>query len=68
MDYFNTVAACVAASGGGKCVGVTLWDYTDKYYWVRQVDSGAGSACPWDKDLCRKDGVYSTIVDALGDW
>jgi endo-1,4-beta-xylanase len=28
-DYYNTVSACLAATGGGKCVGVTLWDYTD---------------------------------------
>lgn len=26
-DYANTVAACVATAG---CIGITIWDYTDK--------------------------------------
>jgi len=29
-DYFNTVAACVETNG---CVGIAIWDWTDKYSW-----------------------------------
>ena len=51
-DYYNTVAACVAA----KCVGVTLWDYTDKYSWIPSTFSGQGNACPWDAKPRRQAG------------
>jgi endo-1,4-beta-xylanase len=61
-DYCNTVSACVSA----KCVGITLWDYTDKYSWVPSVFSGEGDACPWDSNLVKKLSVYGAIVGALG--
>jgi GH35 family endo-1,4-beta-xylanase len=30
QSYKNVIAACKAAA---KCVGVTIWDFTDKYSW-----------------------------------
>jgi endo-1,4-beta-xylanase len=30
QSYKNVAAACKAAK---KCVGVTIWDFTDKYSW-----------------------------------
>ncbi|KDQ57133.1 glycoside hydrolase family 10 protein [Jaapia argillacea MUCL 33604] len=56
-DYQTVIAACKAVSG---CVGVTVWDYTDKYSWVPSTFSGQGAACPWDANLVRKpayDGI-----------
>lgn len=44
-DYRNVVAACEAVDA---CVGITLWDWTDKYSWVPNTFSGQGEACPWD--------------------
>ncbi len=44
-DYQTVIAACAAVQG---CVGVTIWDWTDKYSWVPQTFSGQGAACPWD--------------------
>ena len=44
-DFQNVVAACNAVS---SCVGVTVWDWTDKYSWVPQTFSGQGAALPWD--------------------
>ena len=44
-DFQNVVAACNAVS---SCVGVTVWDWTDKYSWVPNTFSGQGEACPWD--------------------
>lgn len=61
-DYQNTVAACVA---NAKCVGVTIWDYTDKYSWVPSTFSGQGDACPWDANLVKKP-AYAGILAALG--
>ncbi|KAJ5758291.1 uncharacterized protein N7511_006985 [Penicillium nucicola] len=61
-DYQNTVAACVA---NAKCVGVTIWDYTDKYSWVPSTFSGQGAACPWDDQLVKKP-AYTGILNALG--
>ena len=44
-DYQNVIAACEAVEG---CVGITIWDWTDKYSWVPSTFSGQGAACPWD--------------------
>lgn len=62
IAYTNVVGACMKVSG---CVGVTIWDYTDKvrskaysvlhdlivlqYSWIPSTFSGYGAACPWDE-------------------
>ncbi|KAJ6035857.1 Glycoside hydrolase superfamily [Penicillium herquei] len=61
-DYASTVAACAQTSG---CVGITIWDWTDKYSWVPNTFSGQGAACPWDEDLVKKP-AYTGILTALG--
>ena len=61
-DYANTVSACVTTKG---CIGITIWDYTDKYSWVPQTFSGQGAACPWDSNLAKKP-AYNGIMSALG--
>ncbi|KAL5526942.1 hypothetical protein ACEPAF_8669 [Sanghuangporus sanghuang] len=50
-DYQTVIAACKQVSA---CVGVTLWDFTDKYSWVPNTFSGQGAACPWDENLNKK--------------
>ncbi|KAF2644309.1 hypothetical protein P280DRAFT_445893 [Massarina eburnea CBS 473.64] len=62
-DYANAVAGCKAVT---KCVGVTIWDFTDKYSWIPSVFSGQGAALPWDEDLVKKDEVYNAILNAWG--
>lgn len=60
-DYHSTVAACVQTA---RCVGVTIWDWTDKYSWVPSTFSGQGAACPWDENFQKKpayDGVLSAL-------
>ncbi|KAL5536619.1 hypothetical protein ACEPAF_442 [Sanghuangporus sanghuang] len=57
-DYQNVVTACNAVPG---CVGVTIWDYTDKYSWVPSTFSGQGAACPWDENLQKKP-AYDGII------
>ncbi|KAL4892763.1 glycoside hydrolase superfamily [Aspergillus ambiguus] len=61
-DYQNVAAACVATSG---CVGITIWDWTDKYSWVPSTFSGQGAACPWDSNLAKKP-AYNGILAGLG--
>ena len=61
-DYYNSVSACVQTTG---CVGVTIWDYTDKYSWIPSVFSGQGAALPWDENLVKKP-AYNGIISAVG--
>ncbi|KAJ5272925.1 hypothetical protein N7478_008050 [Penicillium angulare] len=61
-DYAGTVAACAQTKA---CVGVTIWDWTDKYSWVPSTFSGQGAACPWDANLVKKP-AYTGILTALG--
>ncbi|KAJ6560689.1 endo-1,4-beta-xylanase A precursor [Mycena sp. CBHHK59/15] len=57
-DYQTVISACKAVAG---CVGVTIWDYTDKYSWIPGVFSGQGAALPWDSNFVRKP-AYDGIV------
>ncbi|KAG8157142.1 hypothetical protein KVR01_013132 [Diaporthe batatas] len=60
-DYVNIVQACVQVEG---CVGLTLWDYTDKFSWVPSTFAGAGEACLYDENLSRKP-VWTSVSAAL---
>ncbi|EIW84611.1 hypothetical protein CONPUDRAFT_163420 [Coniophora puteana RWD-64-598 SS2] len=60
-DYETVIAACAAVSG---CVGMTVWDFTDKYSWVPSTFSGYGAACPYDSNLVKKpafDGIVAGL-------
>jgi endo-1,4-beta-xylanase len=61
--YSEVTKACVAVT---RCVGITIWDYTDKYSWVPSTFNGQGSALPWDENLAKKPSVYGAISTALG--
>ncbi|OSD04968.1 glycoside hydrolase family 10 protein [Trametes coccinea BRFM310] len=60
-DYETIVGACAAVE---RCVGVTVWDFTDKYSWIPGTFPGSGDACPWDDDLEKKPAYYG-IVDGF---
>jgi endo-1,4-beta-xylanase len=60
-DYQNVVAACTAVEG---CIGVTIWDFSDKYSWVPQTFGGQGAACPWDDNMQKKP-AYDGIVAGM---
>ncbi|KAJ5156827.1 hypothetical protein N7492_009630 [Penicillium capsulatum] len=62
IDYANTVGACVETK---NCVGITIWDWTDKYSWVPNTFAGQGAALPWDENLETKP-AYAAILGALG--
>ncbi|KAH7346910.1 putative endo-1,4-beta-xylanase [Rhexocercosporidium sp. MPI-PUGE-AT-0058] len=61
-DYATTVSACLATL---NCVGITIWDYTDKYSWIPSVFDGQGAALLWDANLVKKP-AYSAVVNVLG--
>jgi endo-1,4-beta-xylanase len=59
--YANVVNACLAVS---ECVGITIWDFTDKYSWIPSTFSGAGEACLYDENLSKKP-AYTTVSSIL---
>ncbi|KAI0696911.1 glycoside hydrolase superfamily [Cytidiella melzeri] len=61
-DYTTVITACQAVT---KCVGITVWDWTDKYSWVPSTFSGQGAACPWDQNLVKKP-AYDGIAIGFG--
>lgn len=61
-DYVNTVGACVQTA---NCVGITLWDFTDKYSWIPSTFSGQGDACLWNSDYTTKP-AYASVISYLG--
>lgn len=60
-DYATITKACLAIYA---CVGITVWDYTDKYSWIPSVFDGAGAALPWDENLSEKP-AYSAVSSVL---
>ncbi|EGN91911.1 glycoside hydrolase family 10 protein [Serpula lacrymans var. lacrymans S7.3] len=60
-DYTTIVSVCMEVA---DCVGVTVWDYTDKYSWIPASFPGYGEACPWDENLVKKP-AYDGIVAGL---
>ncbi|KAF5352251.1 hypothetical protein D9757_012516 [Collybiopsis confluens] len=60
-DYETVISACNAVE---KCVGVTIWEYTDKYSWVPGTFAGQGAADPWDEksvvdvDYAQYEGIF----------
>ncbi|HEX6358327.1 endo-1,4-beta-xylanase [Actinophytocola sp.] len=60
--YFrNVVNACLAVT---RCVGVTVWGYTDKYSWIPGTFPGEGAAHLADANFQRKP-AYTAVHDAL---
>ncbi|CAM5241547.1 hypothetical protein SALBM311S_07492 [Streptomyces alboniger] len=49
--YRDMTEDCLAVR---RCVGITLWDYTDKYSWIPAFFEGQGAALPWDEQLAPK--------------
>ncbi|PIL33897.1 hypothetical protein GSI_03603 [Ganoderma sinense ZZ0214-1] len=58
-DYQTVISACQAVP---QCVGITIWDFTDKFSFVPSTFPGQGAACPWDANLIKKpafDGIVA---------
>lgn len=61
QDYAAMVGACLDVR---ECVGVTVWQFTDRYNWVPQSFQTEGDACLWSKDYQRRP-AYDAIVELL---
>ncbi|KAI0768783.1 endo-beta-1,4-glucanase [Trametes elegans] len=58
-DFQTVVSACQAVSA---CVGITIWDWTDKFSFVPSTFPGQGAATPWDQNFVKKpafDGIVA---------
>jgi endo-1,4-beta-xylanase len=60
IDYSEMVNACLFVP---KCVGVVVWEFTDKFSWIPSTFPGAGDACPFQANMTRKSAY--TSVSAL---
>ncbi len=61
--YRNVVDACLAVA---RCVGVTIWGFTDRYSWVPDTFPGQGAALPYNENYGQKP-AYAAVHDALDD-
>lgn len=61
-DYKAVVNACVAVA---RCVGATVWGFTDSDSWIPSTFPGQGAATPYDENYAPKP-AYHAIAEALG--
>ncbi|KXX82714.1 Endo-1,4-beta-xylanase D [Madurella mycetomatis] len=61
MDYMEVVGACLETP---KCIGITVWDFTDQYSWIPSQYPGEGEACLFDRSLNKKP-AYTSVLGML---
>lgn len=61
QDYYTTVQSCMEVK---KCIGVTVWDFDDKYSWVPGTFTGQGGADLYNATLQRKPAYYA-VAEAI---
>ncbi|CAE6521248.1 unnamed protein product [Rhizoctonia solani] len=61
-DYTSSVNACLEVK---RCVGITVWQFTDAKSWVPGSFPGEGATLPWDENLKTKP-AYDAMRKALG--
>ena len=59
--YTQAIGACLAVSG---CVGVTVWEFTDRYSWVPSSFPGEGAADLYDSNMNPKP-VLTAVRETL---
>ncbi|KAK4148302.1 glycoside hydrolase superfamily [Dichotomopilus funicola] len=60
-DYAAVVGACLDVEA---CVGITVWQFTDRYSWVPSTFPGKGQACMFAEDY-RPKLAYDAVVGLL---
>ncbi|MFD1151163.1 endo-1,4-beta-xylanase [Saccharothrix hoggarensis] len=61
-DYRAVTNACLAVT---RCVGITVWDFSDGHSWIPSVFPGEGAALIYDEDFAKKPS-YWAVYEALG--
>ena len=61
-DYKAVMSACLAVS---RCVGVTVWGFTDSDSWIPSTFPGQGAATPYDENYAPKP-AYHAIAESRG--
>ncbi|MEU4765864.1 endo-1,4-beta-xylanase [Actinosynnema sp. NPDC023794] len=61
-DYRTVTNACLAVT---RCVGITVWDFSDGYSWIPSVFPGEGAALIYDENFNKKPS-YWAVYEALG--
>jgi endo-1,4-beta-xylanase len=61
-DYRTVTNACLAVT---RCVGITVWDFSDGYSWIPSVFPGQGAALIYDENFVKKPAYYA-VAQALG--
>ncbi|MEV5608566.1 endo-1,4-beta-xylanase [Streptomyces sp. NPDC052225] len=59
--YGKVTSACLEVK---RCVGITVWGYSDRHSWIPGVFEGEGAALPFDENLQHKP-AYDAIRAAL---
>ncbi len=60
-DYYRQVtSACLAVT---RCVGITVWDFDDKYSWVPSTFSGQGAADLYDGSRGVRDDQFERVAE-----
>jgi endo-1,4-beta-xylanase len=62
QDYSAVTQACLAVD---RCVGITIWDFSDAHSWIPSVFPGEGAALIYDEDYQKKPS-YWAVSQALG--
>ncbi|BCS29669.1 putative endo-1,4-beta-xylanase [Aspergillus puulaauensis] len=60
-DWAKVVGSCMAVD---RCVGMTVWGFSDKYNWLPQFYPGEGAAVLWDENFQKKP-AYEAVVDTI---
>ncbi|KAH8879549.1 glycoside hydrolase family 10 protein, partial [Thozetella sp. PMI_491] len=60
-DYVTMVNSCLGVS---KCVGITVWQFTDKFSWIPSTFKGQGEACLFNANYTKKP-AYTSVSSVL---
>ncbi|KKA28043.1 hypothetical protein TD95_001559 [Thielaviopsis punctulata] len=60
-DFATVVKACLSVK---QCIGVTIWDWTDKYSWIPATFPGSGEALLFDDNFNPKP-AYTSVSSVL---
>jgi endo-1,4-beta-xylanase len=61
LDYVSVVGSCLDVAA---CVGIVVWEFTDKYSWIPSTFPGKGEACLFNQNFNKKE-AYTSVSSLL---